>query len=246
MQKAKTVIVTGGARGIGEAVSRCFAKNGYNVLINYLKSEKAALEIKAALSKSGSNIEIFKADVSKREEVVKMLNFCFDVFASVDVLVNNAGVSYSSLFDTISEEEWDRVIDVNLKGTFNCCQAVVPTFIRQKSGIIVNISSIWGIVGAACEVHYSAAKSGVIGLTKALSKELGSSNIRVNCIAPGVIKTDMISDLSEADLESLRQETPLQKIGSKEDIAKAVYFLASDDAGFITGQVLSPNGGFVI
>jgi 3-oxoacyl-[acyl-carrier protein] reductase len=175
-----------------------------------------------------------------------MVNYCLDIFGSLDILINNAGVAHTQMFDAISEDEWDEVIDTNLKGVFNCCQAVVPRFITQKSGVIINISSVWGMVGASCEVHYSAAKAGVIGLTKALAKELGNSNIRVNCVAPGIIETEMISDLSKSDLERLRLETPLQKIGSKEDIAKAVYFLSSEDSNFITGQVLSPNGGFVI
>lgn len=159
------------------------------------------------------------------------------------------GKGISKLFHTITEEEWDEVINVNLKGVFNCCQGVVPNFLKQKSGNIINIiniSSIWGLVGAACEVHYSTAKAGVIGFTKALAKELGPSNIRVNCIAPGIINTDMISDLNQIELEELRVETPLQRIGSVNDIAHACLFLASDNSSFFTGQVLSPNGGFVI
>ena len=246
MEKNKTVLITGGAKGIGAAISKKFAEKGYCVLINYWKSQDGAIALEKQLLEAGAKVAIFKADVSKRAQVEQMMAFCLKTFGSLDVLVNNAGLAYTSLFDTISEEEWNEIMDVNLKGTFNCCQAVLPSLLRQKSGSIINISSIWGMVGGACEVHYSAAKAGVIGLTKALAKELGPSNIGVNCVAPGIIKTDMISNLNQEEFDDLIANTPMQKMGSPDDVANTVYFLASEAAGFFTGQIISPNGGFVI
>ena len=164
----------------------------------------------------------------------------------VDVLVNNAGIAQFKLFSDIKEEEWDKMFDVNVKGMFNCTQAAIPFMIHKKSGKVINISSIWGIAGASCEVHYSASKAAVIGFTKALSKELGPSGICVNCVAPGVVKTDMCESLSEEDFEALKEETPIGRIAKPEDISKTVLFLAGSGADFITGQVISPNGGIVI
>ena len=252
MLGAKTVIITGASRGIGKTMAVLFAIKGYNVLINYNHSESEAFKLYNRLREKGLNIALFKADVSKREQVYAMVDDCINRFGKVDILINNAGISQQKLFTDISEYEWDEMVNVNLKGVFNCSQSVLKHMIRQKNGKIINISSIWGMVGASCEVHYSAAKAGVIGLTKALAKELGPSNIQVNCIAPGIIETDMMSTFSEDELNELNElnelkdETPLMRLGKTKDIAACALYLASENADFITGQVISPNGGFVI
>ena len=244
--KAKTVLITGASRGIGKTMAALFAMKGYNVLINYNHSEEAALEVYDRLKAMNLPVALFKADVTKREQVDAMVVYCVYRFGKVDILINNAGISQQKLFTEISGQEWDEMVNVNLKGVFNCSQSVLDHMICRKNGKIINISSIWGMVGASCEVHYSAAKAGVIGLTKALAKELGPSNIQVNCIAPGIIKTDMLDSFSEEELMQLKEATPLMKLGKPEDIAGCALFLASDNADFITGQVISPNGGFVI
>jgi 3-oxoacyl-[acyl-carrier protein] reductase len=175
-----------------------------------------------------------------------MVQRVIDVFGRIDVLVNNAGIAQSKMFTDLTADDWDAMFDVNVKGAFHCCQSVLPGMISRKSGCILNVSSIWGLVGASCETHYSAAKAAVIGLTKALAKELGPSGIRVNAVAPGVIDTDMIAGLDDETREALKEETPLCRLGTAEDVAQTIRFLTSDSAGFITGQVISPNGGFVI
>ncbi len=243
---SKTVIVTGGAKGIGAAISSLFAKEGYNVVINYNTSEREANRLKSELCFKGFNVEIFKADISNPDEAKSLVNYAYSVFGSVDVLINNAGVAQQKLFTDISISDWNKMISVDLTGAFNCSKAVTPLFIRQHSGNIVNISSVWGLVGASCEVHYSAAKAGIIGMTKALAKELGPSGVRVNCVAPGVINTEMNNHLSKADLCALSDETPLCRNGETSEVAEAVFFLASDKASFITGQILSVDGGFAI
>ena len=189
---------------------------------------------------------MFRADVADAASVNDMIRAVINKFGKIDVLVNNAGIAEQRLFTDITSEAWDRMISVNLTGVFNCIKAVLPGMISRKSGKIVNVSSIWGITGASCEVHYSAAKAAVIGLTKALAKEVGPSNIQVNCVAPGVIDTEMNASLTEADRMAITEETPLGRIGTAEEVASAILYLASPKAGFITGQVLSPNGGVVI
>jgi 3-oxoacyl-[acyl-carrier protein] reductase len=247
MKKPATAIITGASRGIGKATAQLFAAKGYNVLINYHHSEAAAVGFANRLNSGRMNsAAIFKADVSKKDEVGSMIEFCVEAFGGIDVLINNAGISKQRLFIEISGVEWDEIVNTNLKGVFNCSQAVLRYMLPEKKGKIINITSIWGMVGAACEVHYSAAKAGVIGLTKALAKELGPSNIQVNCIAPGIIQTEMLDSLNQAELDALRLQTPLGKLGSPSDIAACALFLASDSADFLTGQVISPNGGFVI
>lgn len=239
----KTVLITGASRGIGKAVAAAFAKAGYSVIINYNKSEASARALAAELTKTyGADCLAIKADVSAADEVRAM----FEQTGSVDVLINNAGVSTQKLFTDITDEEWGKTVGVNLDGVFYCCREALKSMVEKKSGVIINISSMWGEVGASCEVHYSAAKAGVIGLTKALAKEVGPSGIRVNCIAPGVIMTDMMSGFDEASLNELKADTPLNRIGTPGDIARAAVFLASDEASFITGQTLGVNGGFVI
>jgi 3-oxoacyl-[acyl-carrier protein] reductase len=242
----KTVIITGASRGIGRATALLFAKSGYNVVINYNNSdEKAALLCREIISYGGSAVAI-KADVSDTEQVNSMVSSAIKIFGGVDVLINNAGIAKYGLFSDIPPSEWDELFAVNVKGVYNCCRAVLPDMISRKSGKIINVSSVWGIIGASCEVAYSASKAAVIGLTKALAKELGPSNIQVNCVAPGVIETDMIAGLSDNDRAELADETPLMRLGRPEEVAEAIMFLASEKADFFTGQVLSPNGGFVI
>ncbi|MCC0630753.1 MULTISPECIES: elongation factor P 5-aminopentanone reductase [unclassified Clostridioides] len=244
--KNKTVLITGGSRGIGKAMSKAFAKEGYNVLINFNKSESEAKELFTILNEKNFSVKLFKADVSNREDVENMIDYCVKEFGGLDVLVNNAAISQDKLFTDITDEDWDNMMNINLKGSFYCSQVALKYMISEKKGNIINISSIWGISGASCEVHYSITKAGIIGMTKALAKEVGPSNIRVNSIAPGVINTDMLSGYNEEDINFLVEETPLMRLGTSEDIANCAIFLASDKSNFITGQVISPNGGFVI
>jgi len=242
----KTVLITGASRGIGQQTALLLGQNGFNTVINYLSNEKTANETVDYLKKCGCDAISLKADVSNRNDVDMMVDTVLKKYGQIDVLVNNAGIAQQKLFVDISEEEWEKIFNVNVKGTFNCSQAVLPHMIHQKNGKIINVSSVWGICGASCEVHYSAAKAAIIGMTKALAKEMGPSNIKVNCIAPGVIQTDMNSMLDSQTIESLKEETPLGVIGTTLDVAQAIMFLASDKSDFITGQVISPNGGFVI
>ena len=234
----RTAIVTGGARGIGEAITRKLYSLGYNVLVNYNTSEEKATKLKEELG-----IEIYKADVSDYNQVKVMVDYCVDKFGEIDLLVNNAGISTIKPFLDINEDEWDRIIAVNLKSAYNCSKNVLEYMINRKEGNIINISSMWGMVGASCEVHYSTSKAGIIGFTKALAKEFGPSNIRVNCISPGVIASDMNNNV---ELDELIEETPLGIIGQGNDVAEMVAFLDSDKARFITGQNFAVNGGLVV
>ena len=242
----KTVLITGASRGIGKAIAKLFAENKYNVVINYNKSEDEAKELQNYLTNKGYSVRIFKADVSNINEVNSLVNYTIGQFEKIDVLINNAGISKTNLFTDISYEEWNEIMNVNLNGVFYTTKKALQYMLPEMSGKIINISSIWGMVGGSFEVHYSASKAAIIGMTKALAKELGPSNINVNCIAPGVIKTDMLNNVSEDTLDALKEETPLMKLGSPEDIAKCALFLASEGGDFLTGQVISPNGGFVI
>lgn len=240
----KTIIVTGGSKGIGAGIVNLLAKENYNIVLNYHKSEEAAKRMQQEFTKLGKNVEIFQADVTKREEVKKLVKFAMEKFEKIDVLINNAGIAQSKLFTEVTEEDWKYVIENNLTSVFYMSQEVVPHMIQRQSGCIINISSIWGMVGSSCESIYSVSKAGVDGLTKALAKELGPSHIRVNSIAPGLIQTQMNQDLSEEVLQEIKEETPLGKIGMPEDIAKCVKWLIEDE--FTTGQVISINGGWVI
>ena len=229
----RKVIVTGGSRGIGAAIVKKFAENGDDVVFFYHRS----------------NIDCGKGiqgDVSDPADVKRMIDRACGILGGVDVLVNNAGIAQSLLTGDITDHDYRAVIDTDLSGTFYCCREIIPYFLRNHRGAIVNISSMWGEVGASMEVHYSAAKAGVIGLTKALAKELGPSGIRVNCVTPGMIDTDMNRGYSQEDIQAVIDETPLMRIGKPEDVAEAVFFLASEKASFITGQVLGVNGGYVI
>ncbi|MBP1560957.1 MAG: 3-oxoacyl-ACP reductase FabG [Oscillospiraceae bacterium] len=242
----KTVLITGASRGIGRAAAAAFAQNGYDVAVNYNKSAEAAETLCTELSRYGVKVKSFSADVADKSAVNEMVRKIEGDLGKISVLVNNAGIAEQALFSDITEEMWDRMFAVNVKGAYNCTQAVLPHMIHNKYGRIINISSMWGISGASCEVHYSASKAALIGFTKALAKETGLSGITVNCIAPGVIATEMNGHLSEEIMDELKNETPLNRIGTPEDIAEAIMFLASDKASFITGQVLSVDGGFIV
>ncbi len=245
MNIKKCALVTGGAKGIGEAICRALAEDGYNIALNYNSSYDEAVKLKEILSDT-TQVEIFKANVSDSQQVNAMFDAIEKVFGGVDLLVNNAGIAEQCLFTDITDAQWQRMIGTNLTGAFNCCRRALPYMVNNKSGNIINIASMWGEVGASMEVHYSAAKAGLIGLTKALAKEVGLSGIRVNAVSPGVVLTDMMSAFSEEDKTVLRDETPLNRLGTSSDVADAVKFLASDKSKFITGQVISVNGGFVI
>ncbi len=240
----KNIIVTGSSRGIGKCLVENLAREGNNVLLNYNKSEKQALQIQRELKEEGFLIEIFKADVSKKSEVKKMIDYALNKWGYIDVLINNAGIAKLNLFQNVTEEEWDEIINTNLKSAFCATQLVLPSMINKKNGLIINISSMWGLVGASCETIYSISKAGIDAMTKSLAKELGPSNIRVNSIAPGIIDTDMNSILDEHIKNELKDETPLGKIGKPIDIYRCVKWLMEDE--FTTGQVISVNGGYVI
>lgn len=241
-----TVLVTGGAGGIGGAVCREFAAAGYKVAINYFKSEESANKIVDEILEAGGMAKAYKADVSQPAEVSKMVVDVMADLGHVDVLINNAAVAYQGLITDTTDVIYDRLMDVNMKGAFNATKAVLTGMINRKDGVIINISSMWGEVGASCEVIYSASKAALLGFTKSLAKEVGPSGIRVNCISPGVVDTPMNSAHGERDMEELSNETPLERIGKPEEIAKATLFLASENASFITGQILGVNGGFII
>lgn len=240
----KNIIVTGGSRGIGECLVENLAKDGHKVILNYNKSKKNAEQIKAKLKEQGINIEVFKADVSKREEVKKLIKFGIKTMGNIDVLINNAGIAKLQMFQDVTEEDWNEIMDTNLKSIFYTIQETMPNMIKQKSGCIINISSIWGMAGASCEAVYAASKAGMDAITKSLAKELGPSNIRVNSIAPGVINTEMNSKLDEKIKEEIKKDTPLEKIGKPIDIYRCAKWLIADE--FTTGQIISVNGGYII
>ena len=242
----KYALITGGSRGIGAAAARLFARRGWGVAVNYNRSEAQAEALARELSGLGVPAMAVCADVADSAQVAGMVDNVLEKFCQVDILVCSAGVSHVGLISQIDEDEWRRLFAVNVDGVHHCCRAVLPHMLGKKSGSIVTVSSMWGQVGASCEAAYSAAKGAVIAYTKALAKELGPSNIRVNCVAPGVIDTEMNAHLSPDDLSALAEETPLGRVGTPEEAAAAIAFLASDEASFLTGQVVCPNGGLVV
>lgn len=243
---SKVALITGASRGIGREIAFQLAESGISVAVNYNSSDDKAKELLYQIKDINKNVQIYKADVSNEKEVLDMVHKIESELGKIDILVNNAGISQIGLFTDMTSSERDRMIGVNLIGAMNVTKAVLPSMIHYKTGNIINISSMWGEVGASCEVVYSATKAGLIGFTKALAKELGPSNIKVNCISPGVINTEMNSELSYEDMKELINDIPLNRIGTPSDIAKAVKFLISDKAAYITGQVLGVNGGMII
>ena len=240
----KTVVITGSSRGIGAAAALEFAQLGYNVVINYNKSKEKALNLLEKVRSLGCVAIAVKADISKFSEADYLISKSLEEFGKIDILINNAGIAEQKLFTELSEEDWRRMFDVNIHGMFNCTLPVANHMIGNHRGKIINVSSVWGVTGASCEVHYSASKAAVIGFTKALAKELGPSGIQVNCVAPGVIDTEMNSGLNETEIRELIEKTPCERLGTVHDVAKAILFLSSPDSDFISGQVISTNGGF--
>lgn len=237
----KTVLITGASRGIGAATAEVFAENGWTVIINYNSSGEKA----HALAEKTGGFAV-KADVSDPVQTEEMINAVIEKYGKIDALVNNAGISATGLFDLVSDEDARRIFDVNVFGTLNCTRKVLPHMLKRRYGKIINISSMWGQTGGSCEVHYSAAKAAVIGFTKALAKETGSAGINVNCVAPGMVMTDMTACYTGEEVEEIKEEIPLGRCGEPRDIAETVYFLATEKASFITGQVIGINGGMVI
>ena len=240
----KVVIVTGASRGIGRGIAEYLARNGFLVIANYNKSEKEAEELKQILANDNIFIDIYKADVSKREEVKKLVQYTFEKYGKIDVVINNAGIDKIKMFLDITDDDWDLMIKTNLNSVFYMCQEALPYMINRKEGSIINISSIWGLKGASCESAYSVTKAGIDALTKSLAKEVGPSNIRVNSIAPGIIDTDMNKFLSEDEKKEIIEEIPLQRIGKVEDVAKCAKWLIEEE--YITGQIIQLDGGWFI
>lgn len=239
----ETVLVTGASGGIGRAIALAFGERGCNVALHYNSNRAAALEAAELIAERGGSAEVFGADLTVEAQAEGLFAGCENAFGPVTVLVNNAGISWQGLFTDMTLSEWQRVMDANLLSVFLCCRRALPPMIRRKAGCIINISSIWGRQGAALEAAYSASKAGIIGLTQALAREEGPSGIRVNCIAPGVIDTPMNGHLSTEELEALKEETPLMRIGTPEDVARAAVFLWEN--GFVTGQTIGVDGGFI-
>ena len=242
----KYALITGGSRGIGAAAARLLAGRGWGVAVGYCQSRARAEALTEELSRLRVPALAVQADVADAGQVCRMVDRVLETFGQLDVLVCSAGISHVGLISQIDEDEWRRIFAVNVDGVHHCCRAALPHMLERKSGSIVTVSSMWGQVGASCETAYSAAKGAVIAYTKALAKELGPSNIRVNCVAPGVIDTDMNAHLTRSDLAALADETPLGRIGTPGEAAAAIAFLAGDEASFLTGQVVCPNGGLVV
>ncbi|MBQ8749888.1 MAG: 3-oxoacyl-ACP reductase FabG [Clostridia bacterium] len=247
MNNNKIALVTGASRGIGADIAKKLASAGYHTIINYNKSEEKAVEVLTEIRNDGFSCELYKCDVSKSNEVNEMFKYIKMCYGKIDVLVNNAGISITKAFQDLQDEEWDEIVATNLSSVFYCSREAIKLMIaRETFGKIINISSMWGLVGGSMESHYSATKAGIIGLSKALAKEVAPQNITVNVIAPGAIYTDMMKELGEDTLNYLESEIPLGKIGKVDDISNMVIYLASDKADYITGQVFSINGGMVI
>lgn len=246
MEEKKVAIITGGSRGIGKEIAKKFAKENYNLVINYVSEKTNTEELKKEFKELGAEVLFIKTNVTSYEECEKMAKDAINKFGKIDVLVNNAGVTKDSLLLRMKEEDFDTVINVNLKGTFNVTKACIPYMMKKKSGKIVNISSVVGISGNSGQANYAASKAGIIGFTKSVAKELASRNILANCVAPGYIATDMTNGLSDAVKESINNQIPLKRVGMPEEVAKAVYFLAGEENSYITGQVINVDGGMLI
>lgn len=246
MLKGKTAIVTGAAKGIGRAIALKLASNGANIVLNYRSSEKQAIEVEEEIKKLGVQVLRVKGDISNLSDVENLVNQAKEKFDKIDIIVNNAGITKDTLLLRMSEQDFDSVINTNLKGVFNCLKTIVPVMVKQKSGKIINLSSVVGLVGNAGQVNYAASKAGVIGMTKSLAKEVGSRGITVNAVAPGFIETDMTEVLGDKFKDESKKAIPLKRLGKPEDVANVVYFLASDLADYVTGQVINVDGGMVM
>ena len=240
----RVAIVTGASRGIGREIAKSLAKQNIKVIANYNNSEEKAIELKKELKKKNIKIKNIKEDMSKREAIKNLVQYALENYGKIDILINNAGISEYKLFTDETDEDWNKVINTNLYSAFAVSQEVMPNMIKNKNGCIINISSVWGMVGASMEVLYSVSKAGIDGLTKALAKELGPSNIRVNAIAPGIVDTDMCKNFTKEELEDIKEEIPLERIGKVEDISKCINWLINDN--YTTGQIISINGGWII
>ena len=245
MEENKVALITGGTRGIGKAIAKKFAENGYDLIINYV-SENTDLEKLKKDINSNNEILFVRANVGDFNSCEELVKKAIEKFGKIDVLVNNAGITRDNLIMRMKEEDFDKVINTNLKGTFNVTKNVVPYMMKKRSGKIVNISSVVGVSGNAGQCNYAASKAGIIGFTKSIAKELASRNILANCIAPGFIDTDMTEVLSDSVKENINSQIPLKRMGTAEEIAKAVYFLAGEDNTYITGQVLNIDGGMLM
>lgn len=241
----KTVLITGASRGIGAACALLFGRSGYHVFVNYNKSQKGAERVCEMIKDEGGVCTAIQADITDRESVRRMVSLCRYYGGGIDVLVNNAGIDFYGTFEQTEPQIWDDIINTDLTGAYNVIYAALPEIKNSGCGRIINISSVWGVHGASCEAAYSAAKAGIIGLTKALAKELGPANITVNCVAPGYIDTEMNARFDEKTVADIIDKTPLSRVGSAEDVAEAVLWLASEKASFITGAVLGADGGFM-
>ncbi|WP_459480571.1 3-oxoacyl-[acyl-carrier-protein] reductase [Clostridium saccharoperbutylacetonicum] len=246
MLKGKCAIITGASRGIGKAVALKLASLGANIVINYRSNEKEALEVEKEIQNMGVDTLCVKGDISKAEEVEHLITCAKEKFGIIDIMVNNAGITKDTLILRMKEEDFDSVIDVNLKGVFNCLKAITPIMVKQKQGKIINLSSVVGISGNAGQVNYSASKAGVIGMTKSLAKEVGSRGITVNAVAPGYIETDMTETLGEKYKEEMKKNIPLKRLGTAKDVAEVIAFLASESADYVTGQVIQVDGGMLM
>ena len=246
MEEKKVVLITGGARGIGRKVAEVYAENGYDVVINYV-SEKTDVEgIKKEIEKRGVKCTLVKADVSKAEEVEKMVEQAIQEFGKIDVLVNNAGITRDCLLMRMSEEDFDKVIEINLKGTYLVTKQVIKYMMKKRQGSIINLASVVGVVGNAGQCNYSASKAGIIGFTKSVAKELAARNIRANAVAPGFIETDMTNVLKDEIKENINEQIPLKRMGTAKEVAELIYFLGSEKSSYITGQVINVDGGMVM
>lgn len=246
LKEEKVVFVTGGSRGIGKEVATKFAENGYNIVINYVSDKTDVEALKNEWEEKGVKTLILKADVTKADEVDMIVKEAIEKFGKIDVLVNNAGITRDNLLMRMSEEEFDKVIETNLKGTFIVTKAVTKYMMKKRAGSIVNLSSVVGVAGNAGQCNYSASKAGVIGFTKSVAKELASRNIRANAVAPGFIETDMTAVLSDAVKEGIHNQIPLKRMGSAKEVANLIYFLGSEQSSYITGQVINVDGGMVM
>ena len=246
MEDNKTVFVTGGSRGIGKEVALKFAENGYNVVINYVSSKTNVEELKSEFESKGVRTLIMQADVTDKEAIDEVVKKAIEEFGSIDVLVNNAGITRDNLLMRMSEEEFDKVIEINLKGTYIVTKAVTKYMMKKRKGSIINLSSVVGVAGNAGQCNYSASKAGIIGFTKSVAKELASRNIRSNAVAPGFIETDMTAVLSDEVKESIHNQIPLKRMGTAKEVANLIYFLGSEESSYITGQVINVDGGMVM